>query len=372
MIGLSPFKGTAFFIIIVLPDATLIVPCCSPKSGSVERPGDRIRSFRDPTPERAVRGRSPSYFARSDRYRPDQNVRGTGRLESYRPGYDGSRSRQNSSSYRQNLDLGGRYRDSSHRRASSPNDSISSSRSSRSSASRSRSRSRSRSASRSSASFRRSPRPDRRSSSRPTGSNRLGQRRTKSRSTSRSSIASTQVSDHPPSRHVSPVTVPALNTSTSVANGAQTSPLTLNAPISAAPSGSRPASPLSSTPAGDVARAPSPIPGINNARAPLFATANKHHDVAVERDSQPPLESPIPAPGLGNNTLRDLDCDRQVEQQSEDLPRKLYCLDLLIRAEEIRSASPLTEEKPDGQPEIDGIVTEVGKLTNGLLISNPL
>ncbi|KAJ6473589.1 hypothetical protein C8R47DRAFT_715927 [Mycena vitilis] len=298
----------------------------SPKSGSVERFADRIRDFRESTPERAVRGRSPPYFVRSDRYRPDQNIHGNGRKDSYRPNYDDSHSGR--STYRK----GSGDHFSPRRRGS--NDSISSSRSSRSAASRSRSRSRSRSASRS----RSSPRRDRHSLSPPSGS----ARHTKSRSASRSSIASTQAPDNPPSRHVSPVSLPELNNSPPAANGVHplTSPMTLKSHLLTSP---KPVSSWSTALTAGGARSPSPIPGISIGRA---LHSDGQRDTAAEGGSQQPLvESLDSVPGLGI-ALRNLDidlppCDPQVQEQSEDL-----------------SSSPLSEEKREVGSAMTGTVNQ--------------
>ncbi|KAJ7266893.1 hypothetical protein B0H12DRAFT_1098695 [Mycena haematopus] len=288
----------------------------SPKSGSV---GDRVWSFRDKSPERAMRGRSPPYFGRGDRYRPDQNARGNGRSDSYRASYDSAR--HTGSSYRPNVD---HYNGSPRRKVASPNGSISSSRSSRSSRSRSRLASRVRSASGTANSMRRG-----RSTS------RSERRRTKSRSISRSSIASTHVSEHPPSRHNSPVTV---SSPPPAINGQQT--LISASRPSEAPVLTRPPSLLHS--AGTIAHGPSPtpspIPGIHNSRTSQTMTVNERHDIAAKHDLQHPLESPVPVPGLGN-ALRDLDVDVsssdfQPRKPSDDLP-----------------SSPSAEEKPDASSE---------------------
>ncbi|KAJ7664302.1 hypothetical protein B0H17DRAFT_301145 [Mycena rosella] len=180
-----------------------------------------------------------------------------------------------------------------------PSVSISSSRSRRtSSASRSRSRSRSASRSRSPSGVRRySSGHGRRSISPRTASDR---RRTRSRSASRSSIASTQVSDHPPSRHVSPAPVlPA-------ANGASHDLETLRTP-----------SPNSSGQA--------ETNGVNGSHLP-------------QRAQSPPRASPIP--GFGHNA-QDTDVGIQVQTQQRQ-----------------HAPSPLPQDEPQVQPEMSDIQVE--------------
>ncbi|KAF7360445.1 Nuclear receptor corepressor 2-like [Mycena venus] len=163
----------------------------------------------------------------------------------------------------------------------------------------------------------------------------LVRRRTKSRSSSRSSIASTHVSDRPPSRGMSPATVPI---APGAVNGQKTLVFSPTSKVISSTPRSRPDSP--SDPVGELTHGPSPtpspIPGIHNARTSQTVTVNERLDIAADCDSQQPLlESPIPMPGLGN-TLRDLDVDHSrqgdvhVGEQSDELP-----------------ASPLSEQKAE-------------------------
>ncbi|KAJ7037894.1 hypothetical protein C8F04DRAFT_384857 [Mycena alexandri] len=303
------------------------IPVQSPKSPSVERRGDRMRSFRgNSPPERTIRGRSPSYFARGDRYRPDQNLpeNGNGRFDqnSYRPPY------RQANTLRPTL---GRY---SPRRASSPNGSLSSSRSGRStlaSRSRTRSRSASRSASRSRSgdvTWERSPERGRRSISHADSDEPAGGRGTKSRSNSRSSIASSRESS---SRHVSPATAPMLNTSSPAVNG---QPTFIPASPRSSVASSRPASPVEFS---NKAHEPSPIPGIHTARELHAATVNGRHD-AVSESLQLRPESPFIIPGL-RNTLQNVDVE---------LPRPETRMD---QRDDLSSA-PLTAQRPEPQPEM--------------------
>ncbi|KAF7344518.1 Nuclear receptor corepressor 2-like [Mycena sanguinolenta] len=297
----------------------------SPKSDSVERYGDRVRSFRDKSPERAtaMRSRSPPYFGRGDRYRPDQNSRGNGRTDSYRPNYDSAR--LTGSSYRPN------YNSSPRRRAASPNGTISSSRSSRSSRSRSRSRSRSTSQL---LSFSKTAN----SLSRGRSTSLSDKRRTRSRSTSRSSIASTQVSNNPPSRHISPVMV---SSPVPAVNGPQT--LISASRPSDAPVSSTLASAVVGKNADGPSPTPSPIPGIHSSRTSQIMTAIERHDCVAQHDLQHPLKSPVPVPGLGN-ALRTLDVDvSSSDPQSGKQPGEILLLPL---AGEKRSETNDTVLKP--------------------------